>query len=192
MSAARPFWRRRLLPLVLVLLGLNLVVLAGWTAPRYWRQKNAAGRAALARAEEQRQRETTASLRQRADAIRSNAADLERFYRSLAGTERSDLLPTLEAIEELARTPGLKPGARSLQREEVKDAPLERVSVTLPLQGSYGQLVGFLREVESSPRFLIVDRVSMRADQEGSATLQVELSTYLRQPGDGERHRGSS
>ena len=34
---------------------------------------------------------------------------------SLAGTEKADLLPTLEAIEEMARSPGLKPGARTLQ-----------------------------------------------------------------------------
>ena len=37
--------------------------------------------------------------------------------------------------------------------------------MTLPLEGSYGQLVGFLREVERSPRFLTVDRVAMRADE---------------------------
>jgi hypothetical protein len=45
--------------------------------------------------------------------------------------------------------------------------------------------VGFLREVEASPRFLTVDRVAMRADQEGKAALQVELSTYLRPPPGG-------
>jgi hypothetical protein len=44
--------------------------------------------------------------------------------------------------------------------------------------------VRFLREVESSPRFLTVDRVSMRVENDGGARLQVELSTYLRQAGD--------
>jgi Tfp pilus assembly protein PilO len=180
-SAAAPFWRRRLLPASFVLLGLNLAFLVAWTGPRYWMQRNAATRAEAARAELESQRRAVAALRERAVSIRGNAADLERFYRSLAGSEREDLLPTLKAIEELAGSPGLRPGARGFQRAEVRDARVERVAVTLPLAGSYEQLVEFLREVEASPRFLTVDRVSMRAENEGGARLQVELSTYLRQ-----------
>jgi Tfp pilus assembly protein PilO len=184
MSATAPFWRRRLLPASFVLLGLNLAGLAAWTGPRYWMQRNAATRAEAARAELERQRHAARALRERAASIRGNAADLERFYRSLAGSERTDLLPTLKAIEQLAGSPGLRQGARGFQRAEVRDARVERVAVTLPLAGSYEQLVGFLREVEASPRFLTVDRVSMRAESEGGARLQVELSTYMRQAQD--------
>ncbi len=184
MSSGAPFWRRRLLPLFLVLLGVNVLALAVWTGPRYWMQKNAARRAQAARAELDRQRQVTIALRERAAAIRENAADAERFQRSLAGAEKKDLLPALKAIEDLARAPGLRPGPRGFQREEVQDAPVERVAVTLPLDGSYEQLVGFLREVEASPRFLTVDSVSLRADREGGARLQVQLSTYLRKAGE--------
>ena len=191
MSLEGPLWRTRLLPAFLVLLGVNLVALAAWTGPRYWRQKNAATRVEAARAEAERERAAVLSLRERAAAIRGNGADVQRFYR-MAGTEKADLLPTLEAIEDMARAPGLQPGARSFKREEVADARVERVVVTLPLEGSYAQLVGFLREVERSPRFLTVDRVAMRADPDGSAALQVELSAYLRPAagGLGEARRG--
>ena len=191
MSVSGPFWRTRLLPALLVLLSANLVALAAWTGPRYWRQRNAAARAEAARAEAERQRAAVLALQERAGAIRGNGADVQRFYRS-AGTEKADLLPTLEAIEDMARAPGLQPGARNIRREEVKDARVERVAITLPLAGSYGQLVGFLREVERSPRFLTVDRVAMRADAGGEATLQVELSAYLRPPPGGrvEARRG--
>ena len=191
MSPNGPFWRTRLLPASVVLLGVNLVAFAVWTGPRYWRQRNAATRAEEARAEAERQRAAVASLRERAGAIRGNAADVEQFFRS-TGTEKADLLPTLEAIEEMARSPGLRPGARKFNREEVEDARVERVVVTLPLEGSYAQLVGFLREVEASPRFLTVDRVAMRGDREGGAALQVELSAYLRPSGGGlgEARRG--
>jgi len=178
-SANGPLWRRRLLPAFVVLLGVNLVALAAWTGPRYWRQRNAATRVEAARAEAERERAAVASLRERAGAIRGNGADVQKFYRA-AGTEKADLLPTLEAIEEMARAPGLQPGARTFKREKVADARVERVVVTLPLEGSYAQLVGFLREVERSPRFLTVDRVAMRADPAGSAALQVELSAFLR------------
>jgi Tfp pilus assembly protein PilO len=186
-SANAPFWRRRLLPAFLVLAGTNLVALVGWTGPQYWKQRNAASRAEAGRKELERERRTAAALRERAEAIRATAADVERFYRSLAGVEKGDLLPTLEAIEELARAPGLTPGKRSFRREQVEKARVQQVVVTLPLSGSYEQLVGFLREVEGSPRFLTVDRVAMRADRDAGASLQVELSTYLRRPGEAGR-----
>ena len=181
MSVALPFWRRRLLPAFLGIAALNLLVFAVWTGPRTLRLRSVAARGETARAEVERQRVNAARLRERAAAIRANQADLERFYRSVAGTERADLLPTLAEIEELARRPGLRPGGRSFRREEVNDARLERVAVTLPLEGSYDQVLGFLRETEDSRRFLTIDRVSMRAQGEGGgAALQVELSSYLR------------
>ena len=178
---SRPFWRTTLLPVFLVLLALNLGVLLAWTLPRSLRQKSAAERAVVARAELARERERADALRERAAAIRANRADLERFYTTLAGSEKQDLLKALTAIEELARAGGLQPASRTLRRDDVDKAPLERVAVTLPLEGSYAELVGFLRGVERSPRFLTVDRVSLRADAESGGALQVELSIYLRQ-----------
>jgi Tfp pilus assembly protein PilO len=178
-----PFWRRVLLPAFVGLVATNVLAFVVWTGPRYWMQRNAAKRAEAGRVEVERQRKATAALRERAAAIRENAADVERFQRSLAGAEKADLLPTLRAIDDLARAPGLRPGARGFQRDEVRDARVQRVAVTLPLEGSYDQLVGFLREIEASPRFLTVDRVSLRADADGGARLQVELSTYLRVDG---------
>ncbi len=185
-----PRWRTRLLPAFLALLGVNLLVFAAWTGPRYWRQRSAASRLEAAQAEAARWRETTAALRERAGAIRGNTADVQRFYETLGGTERSDLLPTLQAIEEMARTPGLRPGTRSYRREDAEGARAERVAVTLPLEGSYSQLVGFLREVERSPRFLTVDSVAMRGGQEGETALQVVLSAYLRRPEAGRKGDG--
>jgi Tfp pilus assembly protein PilO len=71
----------------------------------------------------------------------------------------------------------------------VEGAPLERVGIVLPLEGSYSELVGFLRGVERSKRFLTVDRVSLRADNESGGSLQVELSTYLRQAPEARKAR---
>ena len=177
---SRPFWRSTLLPVFLVLLALDLSVLLAWTLPRSLRQKSAAEQAVVARAELARERERADALRERAAAIRANRADLERFYTKLAGSEQQDLLKALAAIEELARAGGLQPSSRTLRRDDVGKAPLERVAVTLPLEGSYAELVGFLRGVERSSHFLTVDSVSLRADAESGGALQVEISTYLR------------
>jgi Tfp pilus assembly protein PilO len=181
-SADRPFWRRRLLPAFLILLALNLLMLAAWTAPRSLRLRNATARVAVARETVERERTRTAEARERADAIDANARDLALFYESLVDTEQADLLPTLEDIEAMARAPGLTPGSRRFRREEIEDVALERVAVVLPLEGSYQQLVGFLQEVERSPRFLTVDSISLRGTADSEASLQVEMSAFMRLP----------
>jgi Tfp pilus assembly protein PilO len=164
------------------LVALNLLVLATWTGPRTLRLRNATVRVASARETLERERAQAERVRERASAIEANARDLERFYESVVGTEEADLLPTLEDIEEMARAPGLSPGRRSFDREDIEDAALERVSLVLPLEGSYEQLVGFLQEVERSPRFLTVDRISLRGQEDREATLQVEMSAFMRLP----------
>ena len=185
----RPFWRAKLLPLFLGLLALNAVAFVAWTLPRSLRQRNAQARAASARAELQLEKQRAQALVDRAEAIRANGADLERFYATLAGDEKQDLFQYLEAVEELAREPGLQLATRSVRREDVDGAPLERVVMTLPLEGSYPQLVGFLRGVERSKRFLTVDGVALRADAESGGSLQVDLSTYLRQSPEARKSR---
>jgi Tfp pilus assembly protein PilO len=178
----RPFWRRRLLPAFLGLLAVNLIALAAWTLPRTLRLRNATERVEAAREAVETERAGAASVRERSAAMDANAKDLQVFYDSVVGSEELDLLPTLEEIEAMARAPGLTPGRRSFSRKEVEDVALERVAVTLPLDGSYEQLVGFLQEVEESPRFLTVDGISLRGDADGEGTLLVEMSAFMRLP----------
>jgi Tfp pilus assembly protein PilO len=190
MRAERPFWRRFLLPVAVVLATVNLLALVVWTGPRSLRQSQAAARAEKARSQLVRQRQLVAQLRERRDAMRANAADRERLY-SLAGTEQAELAPTHEAVQAMARGVGLQPGDRAVSHEDIDGTPFERVSFRMPLSGSYPQLVGFLREVERAPRFIVVDRISMQGEP-GSAKLQVELSTIMKSPstqGGGRRTR---
>ena len=182
MTPRRPLWRRVLLPAFLALVALNLGVLAAWTAPRTLRLRNATQRVEAAREAAAAARQEAARLAERAEAIRQNSVDLKRFYEDVIGPEKTDLLPTLRDIERMARGPGLRPGARRYQREAVEDAAVQRVAVSVPLEGSYSQLVGFLREVERSERFLTVDRITLTGEEAGEADLQVELSAYMALP----------
>ncbi len=180
MRASRPFWRRWLLPAFLTLLCLDLLLFVSWTLPRSRRERNAAARAERARLELAAERRTVDLLRERARSIAANGSDRERFYAARVGGESAELLATVEAVEAMARAPGLRVGARAMQHELVAATALDRVRFTLPLEGSYPQLVGFLREVETSPRFITVDRIEMHAVEQRGATLQVQLSAYLK------------
>ena len=86
------------------------MALAAWTGPRGLRQRSASARLEASRAEAQGARAAMARLRERVGAMRANASDVERLYARFTGTERSDLVPTLEDVERMARAPGLRPG----------------------------------------------------------------------------------
>jgi Tfp pilus assembly protein PilO len=190
-SAAKiqPFWRRRLLWPALGLLGLNLVVAAAYTLPRGLKRRGIAMRAETLRAEVESARRAVADLQRRADLIRDNQASETRLYSEVLGPRRVALVPTVSEIEKLAAEPGLKAGGRSFNPNEVKEAPLLRLGVSVSLTGGYGRLVEFLGGLERSKHFVTVDRVQLRerSGDEGEGAegaLSVQLSAWFRAEGE--------
>ena len=78
--------------------------------PRTLRLRSATARVEAARRMVEQETSVVAQQRERGDAIDRNTEDLARFYETVVGPERAELLPTLEDIESMARAPGLTPG----------------------------------------------------------------------------------
>jgi len=190
-----PFWRRRLVPIALALLGVNLLVYLAYTLPRSMGHKDAESRADSLRQEVARERVETAARREFVTTVSKNREDVRRFYASMVDRREEGLLETLREIEALARDRGLVAGSRAYEREEIKGASLTRVGITVPLKGTYGDLVGFLAQIESGKRFITVDRVALRrqGDTGGAAQLSVDLSAIFKEGGApaGGTNRGS-
>ena len=181
---AHPFWRRRLVPAVIVVAGLNLLALLAFTVPRSWRLSRVASRAGSLREEVARQRVLTAALKARVETAESNARDVARFYKEMVQRREEAFLPTLQEIETMAHQPGLVAGKRGYTRESIKGAPITRVAIRLPIEGSYQNLVGFLEKVERGKRFLTVDKIALSQNSDergGGARLQVELSAFFKE-----------
>jgi hypothetical protein len=188
MSGPQPFWRRRLLKPFLVLLAVNAAVFAVYTLPRAIRERSLETQVVVSRQEVERQRQLTDALQRRADTLRTNRVDVDRFYKDVVGARESALTRTLQAVVQIASEPGLKAGARAIQKEPVKGAPLVRFAITQPVEGSYAQLVAFLDELERSSHFVIVDEVRIRekgGEAAGVASLDVSLSAYFKAPQEG-------
>jgi len=176
-----------------VVAALNLLVLLAFTVPRSWRLSRVASRAGSLREEVARERALTTAQKARADATVNNARDVERFYREMVQRPEEALLPTLQEIETMAHQPGLVAGRRGYAREPLKGVPITRVSIRLPLEGSYQNLVGFLGKVERGKRFLTVDKIALSQNTDeasGEARLQVELSVFFREEPPVEPHGG--
>ena len=183
---ARASWRRRLRAPLLALLTLNLAVFGAFTLPRLLRDRRLADHVQNLRTELERSRRNVAGLRERADTIEANTRDLARFY--------SDVVPQLRSAAAVLRdldgaTPS--PGDRSWSREAVKGAPLVRFVVSLPVSGSYPQLVSFLERLEGFAHLVTVERVSLRdGDKSSTGELDVVVAAYFKaDPAEGFRAR---
>jgi Tfp pilus assembly protein PilO len=182
-----PRWRRRALLALAIGAGLNGVVYAAYTLPRALGERRLAERQRQLEAEIQRERLAAAEQRRQADTIRANTQDVRSFYETTVGGRAASLVPVLRSIEGLAREGGMRPGAASYKAQEVKGLPLDRFVITMPVAGTYRQLVSFVQRLEQSPYFLTLDEVRFSGQAEGSrAELSIVLSCYFRE-GEGER-----
>jgi Tfp pilus assembly protein PilO len=178
LSAGRRPWVFGLLTLLI----LNAAVFLAFTLPRRLQEQNVAARVETLKAEVQRERRLVTDLQKRADAVKANGVDQEHFFKDTVARRAAAYVPTLQEIEAMASGPGLRPGSRNYSTEEVKGLPLQEVRIALPLEGTYRQLVAFVRNVERSKRFLTLDRIQLRQGKsEGSPSgvLTVQLSAYF-------------
>lgn len=187
----KPFWRRRLLVPALVLLAANAATYFAYTLPRSARERTIAARAVVLRGEVARERSRVEAVRQRAHTIDANVSDVAQFYKALGRKE--SLLRIQEDIVGVARQLGLTLGNRAYSNEAVKGSDsLARFRITMPIAGTYRQVVSFLQRIEALPHFVTVDSIALREDSgvgDGRSTnLNVALSVYFldAEPGDGD------
>jgi Tfp pilus assembly protein PilO len=154
------------------------------------------GRVARAEQEEQvalqelsaAQREFAAATRTQHDKARAEE-DLRKFYTDvlpadLAGARRATYLH----LTQLARDAGLQYQRRQEESREPRPSDagetsaLARFDITMVLEGDYEGVRQFLREVEASEGFIVIDNIGLAEGPErgSSLVLTVELSTYYR------------
>lgn len=168
----------RLVRPALYLVALNLAAFLAFTLPRTLQERSLASRLETLRAEAGRERGQIEALRRRSETIRVNQVDANRLLRDVIQSRQATLLPALAEIHEAAEAEGLTLGSERYARSDVKDTPLVRLRITLPVTGSYGQLVAFLGRLERAKAFVVVDTVSLQ-DRDGEASLDVGLSMYF-------------
>jgi Tfp pilus assembly protein PilO len=152
----------------------------------------------VARAEQEEQvalQELATAQRDFAEATRTQRAkaraeeDLQKFYTDvlpadLAGARRATYLH----LTQLAKDAGLQYQRR--QEESREPTPgaqdtastLARFDITMVLEGDYEGVRQFLRDVEASDGFIVIDNIGLAegADRSSTLVLTVQLSTYYR------------
>ncbi len=159
---------------------VNLGVYGVYSLPRSMEERAIATHTAVLKQELEREQQVVAELMERAEAIKANRRDVLRFYRDRVEEREASLVPILSHIETLATEQGLKVGEQKYTPKEVKNTPLERFEITMPVAGTYRQLVQLMARFEESPYFLTLDEVKVRSGTDaGQAQLDLVLSCYF-------------
>lgn len=129
-----------------------------------------------------------ARARREHDAARGALTGKERATVEL-GTFYKDVLPadlagarrlTYLRLAQLARQTGLKLKTSTMDPRSEKASTLERLQISIALEGSYDAVRAFLYQLDTAPEFVVIDDVSL-ADQAGDRNalqLSMQLSTY--------------
>lgn len=164
---------------VVALLVANGLVFAALTWPRLTRLRRAETRARSV-ADQRRSLESLwALVAERKALVARNREDIDRLLREFLKPQTTDLFAAQREVETMARDSGLKPQKSSYSLHAVKGTDLVRCDITMPLDGSYANLAGFLGRVETAKRFLVVDQMALSED-EGGARMSLKLSALFR------------
>jgi len=176
--------RIRITVLGLLLLLVNASVFALFTWPRLTLVRRAEARAREVAGRKAALEEVWEKVVARREAVTQNRRDIETLSRDYLKPRETDLFQTQREIESLALASGLRPKKSSYALEDIKGTGLVRCEITLPLDGRYADLTGFLARLERSSRFIVVDQMALSRDPSG-ARMNLELSAVF--TGEGSR-----
>ncbi len=168
---------------LLLWLGLNLAWLSLVNLPRSQALASAdervqnLRRTASGRAREVREMELAV------ERIRNREHTLELFFDQVLANKSQRMVAIQRELREIAIRHRIDPNRINYTHEVVKDTvDMVRFGASFPLRGGYQVLRSFIRDIEHSENFLIIDGVNLAKSREGGAllALDIQISTMFR------------
>ena len=110
----------------------------------------------------------------------------EKFLSTYMTSRRHTYSTIIGELTETAKTAGMKAGA-TLSLEPIQGSDdLDMMSVTLTLEGNYAQLMKFVNLLDRSPRFLIIETLTVTPRAKSDIlSVGVKLDTFVKEDSDG-------
>lgn len=108
---------------------------------------------------------------------------LDEFYGDTLGTRKERLASLLEDVDGITKRAGFSPPTVTYAEDAVPGA--ERMTISFQVEGRYADVKKLLHAFETSPRFLVPERVQVSLDENVPDVLRVSLavSHYFRTEG---------
>ena len=113
--------------------------------------------------------------------VTANANAVTDFWTDVVKTRVPGLTEAWEEIDRLTKESNVIKGRTAYGRDLI-DVGLEQIKATMPLEGTYFDLVRFINRLERSERFFLVEevRLAQRETQKTTIQLNCSISFYLK------------
>lgn len=120
------------------------------------------------------------------DGLQQAEADLQSLRDDVLSTRNDRLVEIQAEVAEICGEFKIDLQSVSYGHELLLDEELDRLEMTVPLEGGYSNLRKFLQAIERSDKFLLVERVALAKGQQGGRLLDlnISLATYFNAPAD--------
>lgn len=122
-------------------------------------------------------------------AVEQARRDLRTLREEVLSTRDERMVSVQAVVERLANQFSADFESVTYENSLLEEEGLDRMAMTLPLEGGYANLRRFLQAVEDSEEFLVVERVGLGQGKQGGVLLQLDitLATYFNAPVQRER-----
>lgn len=123
------------------------------------------------------------------EALLRAEADLTTLRAEVLSTRQQRMIDVQLELIALAEQFSIDVDSVTYDSQVLYEEELDKLVMTVPLEGGYGNLRKFLQAVENSEKFLVVERVTLGGGKTGGVMLQlsISLATYFDAPEDVKR-----
>jgi Tfp pilus assembly protein PilO len=183
----KPFWmkRRYYLPLAIGLAVNGLVYLALTYRLATKQERLAREQTSLTETLEGRKADL-AKLESERERLVRNDETADAFWTEVVQPRDPGLTEAIRELDRLAGSSGVEAGQIGFQYDEL-DVGLVQVTASMPLEGTYFNLVRFINSLERSQRFFLVRKIGLRKSSQEDAiiALTCDVSFFYRTSEDG-------
>lgn len=111
----------------------------------------------------------------------STGETLGQFKKEVLSSRERRMIEVQFELDRLASQFNININQVNYQNEDLPKEGLERFGMVVPLAGGYQNLRRFIRAVEESDKFLVIERVALAKGKDGGVLLQlnITLATYF-------------
>jgi len=108
------------------------------------------------------------------------AKECDDFYQRNLLPASSGYSTVISDLGQMGKDAGVQISDTGYHETTVKDRGLTEVQISTAVQGDYQSLIRFINSLEHSPRFYVLDGLTLGSETSGAIKLNVTLRTYLR------------
>lgn len=106
--------------------------------------------------------------------------ECDAFYQRNLLPESSGYSTVISDLGQMGKEAGVQISGTGYHEAAVKDRGLNEVQMSAAVQGDYQSLIRFINSLEHSPRFYVLDGLTLTSETSGAIKLSLTLRTYLR------------